>query len=160
MLPQGYKASFPPRASTHSWTEINHILRQAPSIYLRKEKKKKRVHHRCGRRLSHVCQHPLNASVSNTCSARRAIWIRTAVPTKVRLLNGICSAYGTCVHAFVSALNSRVSLSVSIKVPKCYLMGPSVTTEKFYVPSISSRGKCGYWEVGMWLVWQRNWVFN
>lgn len=27
VLPQGYKASFPPRASTHSWTEINHNVR-------------------------------------------------------------------------------------------------------------------------------------
>lgn len=54
-----------PRASTHSWTEINHILHQAPSIYL----KKKPVY--ITEDQSGVCQHPLKASVSNTCSARR-----------------------------------------------------------------------------------------
>ena len=50
--------------------------------------------------------------------------------TRVIHLIGICLSYGTCVHDSVSDLNSRVILSVNIKVPKYYLMGPSFDDRK------------------------------
>lgn len=87
VLPQGYKASFLPWASTHSWTEINHILQHRKVCISAQDEGSASV----------VSTHSVH--VSNTRSVWRAIWIRAAVPTKVRLFRRyLFNVWYLCSH--------------------------------------------------------------